>query len=332
MQLWTHKSLDIGLFERTIVWSWTHENVFVRSWSDYRAFKKAYVQTIVRSKLHMSRLSCVQSYLWSDYRAFQVAYVQTIVRSKLHMSRLSCVQNCICPDYRAFKIAYVQTIVRSKLHMSRLSCVHFFFPDRVILNARRHLVRSFRSGHIDFRSGTSTWGPLVPCHAFEATWSWAKWNCNFEEQMRSSVRALTKWVKQCNKSKLTKNGNTSTITRARKNTKKTKVEKKQQQLKDELKEKSSSDSRSVVDAEKGQSSKKLGRTKGVENIRWNVPICQTWSPNDTIQTEKIVNQEQREYLIIFLAKSISSQVPKAYFERWNWAIITNKKLGREFVW
>ena len=72
------------------------------------------------------------------------------------MSRLSCVQNCICPDYRAFKIAYVQTIVRSKLHMSRLSCVHFF-PDRVILNARRHLVRSFRSGHIDFWPGTSTW-------------------------------------------------------------------------------------------------------------------------------------------------------------------------------
>ena len=81
-----------------------------------------------------------------DFRAFKIAYVQTIVRSKLHMSRLSCVQNCICPDYRAFKFAYVQTIVRS-----------FFFPDRVILNARRHLVRSFRSGHIEFRSGTSTW-------------------------------------------------------------------------------------------------------------------------------------------------------------------------------
>ena len=106
----------------------------------------------------MIRQSCVQN---GDYR------VQTIVRSKLHMSRLSCVQNCICPDYRAFKIAYVKTIVRSKLHMSRLSCVQncicpdyrafIFFPDRVILNARRHLVRSFGSGHIDFRSGTSTW-------------------------------------------------------------------------------------------------------------------------------------------------------------------------------
>ena len=81
-----------------------------------------------------------------DFRAFKIAYVQTIVRLKLHMSRLSCFQNCICPDYRAFKIAYVQTIVRS-----------FSFPDRVILNARRRLVRSFRSRHIGFRSGTSTW-------------------------------------------------------------------------------------------------------------------------------------------------------------------------------
>ena len=112
MQLWTHESLDIGLFERTIVWSWTHEN-----------FSCVHDQTIVRSKRPMSRLSCVQSYLWSDYRAFKVTYVQTIVRSKLHMSRLSCVQSYICPDYRAFKIAYVQTIVSSKLHMSRLSCV-----------------------------------------------------------------------------------------------------------------------------------------------------------------------------------------------------------------
>ena len=83
-----------------------------------------YVQTVPDGKC-----------LCPDYRAFKIAYVQTIVRSKLHMSRLSCVQNCICPDYRAF----------------------IFFPDRVILNAWRHLVRSFRSGHIDFRSGTSTW-------------------------------------------------------------------------------------------------------------------------------------------------------------------------------
>ena len=37
-----------------------------------------------------------------DFRAFKIADAQTIMRSKLHMSRLSCVQNCICPDYRAF--------------------------------------------------------------------------------------------------------------------------------------------------------------------------------------------------------------------------------------
>ena len=95
---------------------------------DYRAFKVAYVQTIVRSKLPMIRLSCVPSCICPDYRAFKIAYVQTLVRSKLHMSRLSCVQNCICPDYRAFKIAYVQTIVRSFFFQTvciSTLCVHF---------------------------------------------------------------------------------------------------------------------------------------------------------------------------------------------------------------
>ena len=33
---------------------------------------------------------------------FKVAYDQTIVRSKLPMSRISCIQSCLCPDYRAF--------------------------------------------------------------------------------------------------------------------------------------------------------------------------------------------------------------------------------------
>ena len=83
----------------------------------------AYVQTIERSNLPMSRLSCFQSCLCPDYRAFKLAYVETIVRSKLPMSRLSCIQICLCPDYRAFKFAYVQTIMRSKLPMFRLSCV-----------------------------------------------------------------------------------------------------------------------------------------------------------------------------------------------------------------
>ena len=111
---------------------------------DFRAFK-IFRAFIVRSKVLMSRLSCVQNSPCPDFRAFQrkiralkndnlCGHVQTIVRSKGLMSRLSCVQkrlcpdffvfqSYICPDYRAFKIAYVQTIVRSKLHMSRLSCV-----------------------------------------------------------------------------------------------------------------------------------------------------------------------------------------------------------------
>ena len=97
---------------------------------DYRAFKFAYVQTIVRSNLPMSRLSCVQICLCPDYRAFKFACVQTIVRSNLPISRLSCVPICLCPEYRAFKFAYVQTIVRSNLPMSRLSCVQICLcPD-----------------------------------------------------------------------------------------------------------------------------------------------------------------------------------------------------------
>ena len=74
---------------------------------DFRAFKIAYVQTFVRSKGKFVRskidILCV--------------HVQTIVRSKDLMSRLSCVpkENSCAPN--------VQTIVRSKLPMSRLSCV-----------------------------------------------------------------------------------------------------------------------------------------------------------------------------------------------------------------
>ena len=46
-------------------------------------------------------------------RAFKIFRGVLIVRSKIPMSRLSCVQNCRCPDYRAFKIAHIQNIVRS---------------------------------------------------------------------------------------------------------------------------------------------------------------------------------------------------------------------------
>ena len=46
--------------------------------------------------------------LCPDFRAFKIAYVQTIVRSKSHMSRLSCVQKTLSPDYRAF--IFFQTV------------------------------------------------------------------------------------------------------------------------------------------------------------------------------------------------------------------------------
>ena len=99
---------------------------------DFRAFKIACVQTFVRStgKLVRSKVGnlCV--------------YIQTIVRSKVLMSRLSCVQSCLCPDfnaiqrkiralqnwyfvrscpdYRAFEWPYMQTFVRSNVPMSKL--------------------------------------------------------------------------------------------------------------------------------------------------------------------------------------------------------------------
>ena len=124
---------------------------------DFRAFKNAYVltfvrskrkfvrsknnnlcvhvQTFVRSKMPMSRLSCVPKENSCAPKIIICAF----------MSRLSCVQKCLCPDFRAFKNAYVltfvrskrkfvrskfnnlcvdvQTIVRSEGLMSRLSCV-----------------------------------------------------------------------------------------------------------------------------------------------------------------------------------------------------------------
>ena len=178
---------DFRAFQRKIraLQNW----YFVRSCPDYHAFKSPQVQTFVRSKLPMSRFSCVpkenscapkliicafkprilcvRKTLCPDFRAFKIAYVQTfvrftgklvrskvgnlcvyvqtIVRSKVLMSRLSCVQSCpcpdihafqrkiralknwyfvrSCPDYRAFEWPYMQTFVRSKLPMSKLSCV-----------------------------------------------------------------------------------------------------------------------------------------------------------------------------------------------------------------
>ena len=60
---------------------------------DFRAFKIAYVQTFVRSK---------RKFVRSKINNLCV-HVQTIVRSKGLMSRLSCVQKCLCPDFLAFQ-------------------------------------------------------------------------------------------------------------------------------------------------------------------------------------------------------------------------------------
>ena len=97
---------------------------------DFRAFKIAYgqtfvrskrkfvrskidnlcvhVQTFVRSKLPMARLSCVPKENSCAPKLIICAF----------MSRLSCVQKALCPDFRAFKETYVQTYVQTL-------CVHF---------------------------------------------------------------------------------------------------------------------------------------------------------------------------------------------------------------
>ena len=84
----------------------------------HRAFKSPHVQTFVRSKLPMSRLSCVPKENSCAPKLIICAF----------MSRLSCVQKALCPDFRAFKNASVQTFVRSKKKFVRSKinnlCVH----------------------------------------------------------------------------------------------------------------------------------------------------------------------------------------------------------------
>ena len=86
--------------ESAYVQTFVRSKFFVRSscvqkssCPDFRAFKIAYVQTFVRSK---------RKFVRSKINNLCV-HVQTIVRSKVLMSRLSCVQNCLCPDFRAFQ-------------------------------------------------------------------------------------------------------------------------------------------------------------------------------------------------------------------------------------
>ena len=91
---------------------------FMRSCPDYRAFKSPQVQTFVRSKLPMSRFSCVPKENSCAPKLIFCAF----------MSRLSCVRMTLYPDFRMFKTAYVQTFVRSKGKLVRSKtdnlCVH----------------------------------------------------------------------------------------------------------------------------------------------------------------------------------------------------------------
>ena len=120
----------------------------------HRAFKSPHVQTFVRSKLPMSRLSFVPK---------ENLCAQKLINCEF-MSRLSCVQKALCPDFRAFKNAYVQTFVRSKrkfvrskidnmcVHvqnivrskglMSRLSCVQKMPMSRHFVGSKGKFVRS----------------------------------------------------------------------------------------------------------------------------------------------------------------------------------------------
>ena len=107
----------------------------LRFFRGYPVFKSPHVQTCVRSKLplfrlscvpmenscapkliicaFMSKLSCVWKTLYPDFCAFKIDYVQTFVRSKGKLVRSKTDNLCV----------YVQTIVRSKLPMSKLSYV-----------------------------------------------------------------------------------------------------------------------------------------------------------------------------------------------------------------
>ena len=123
----------------------------------HRAFKSLHIQTSVRSKLPMSRLSCapkenscaskliicavmsrlscVQKTLCPDFRAFKMAYVQTFVQSKFFV-RSSCVQKSSNPDFRAFKIAYFQTLVRSKGKFVRFKIDNLFGHVQTIVRSK----------------------------------------------------------------------------------------------------------------------------------------------------------------------------------------------------
>ena len=63
-----------------------------------------------------------------------------------HYIQTFFVQSWFGPRYRTLQILCVKSLLRSLI-----------FPDGVILNAQHPRVRSFCSGHINFRSDTSAW-------------------------------------------------------------------------------------------------------------------------------------------------------------------------------
>ena len=97
----------------------------------HRAFKSPHVQTFVRSKLPMSRLSCVPKENSCAPKLIIGAF----------MSRLSCVQKSSCPDFRAFKIAYVQTFVRSKGKFVRSKIDNLCVHVQTIVRSKRLMSR-----------------------------------------------------------------------------------------------------------------------------------------------------------------------------------------------
>ena len=81
----------------------------MRSCPDYRAFKKPYVQTFVRSKLPMSTLLCVPNQKSSAAKMISSVFLLTP----------SCFQKTLCRDFRALKIAHLRIFECSKPKFAR---------------------------------------------------------------------------------------------------------------------------------------------------------------------------------------------------------------------
>ena len=139
------------------------KQLFLRS--VFSTFELKRVKVFFVESFHFSERSSKSAYsnIGSSVFVILVSIQKVFVRSRVTM----LVQSCLCPDLRAFKVAYVQIIVRSKLPMSRLSCVQsslcqdFRSFTRVSRPCNFERTTSpcafILSGHIDFRSGSSSW-------------------------------------------------------------------------------------------------------------------------------------------------------------------------------